>query len=125
DLDDFKTVNDTFGHDAGDEILRVFARRLSATVREHDIVARFAGDEFVVVAGRQHADRIARRLLDELSVPIELPSGRRAIVGVSIGLAQIDAIDMDGGADLLLQQADRAMYEAKRRGKGQLVTLDA
>ncbi|MGD9997565.1 MAG: diguanylate cyclase [Ilumatobacteraceae bacterium] len=123
DLDDFKSVNDTYGHDAGDEILRVFADRLSSAVREHDIVARLAGDEFVVVAQSQHADRVAQRLLDELAVPIALQDGGFASVGVSIGLAMVDTEHPDGGAELWLQRADRAMYEAKRRGKGQLVTV--
>jgi diguanylate cyclase (GGDEF)-like protein/PAS domain S-box-containing protein len=125
DLDDFKLVNDTYGHDAGDEILCVFAERLRSTVREHDIVARLAGDEFVVVAGCQQADRVARRLLDELTVPISLQDGGRATVGVSIGLARVDPARIDGGAELWLQRADHAMYEAKRRGKRQLVTVEA
>jgi diguanylate cyclase (GGDEF)-like protein/PAS domain S-box-containing protein len=125
DLDDFKTINDTYGHAAGDRVLVEVASRLSQTVRTEDVAARQGGDEFTVllsnVRGREEASASAERLIEALARPIEL--GVTAIpVGVSIGIA------LAGGAgpvaDDLLAHADAAMYAAKAGGKGRLALFD-
>ncbi len=88
DLDGFKVVNDTLGHLAGDQVLRVVAERLASVVREHDTVARFGGDEFVVIVqgGRSMASEIGDRIVESLCRPIRLGDGQTATVGVSIGV---------------------------------------
>jgi diguanylate cyclase (GGDEF)-like protein/PAS domain S-box-containing protein len=125
DLDRFKDVNDVFGHEAGDEVLREAARRLSATVRSPDTAARIGGDEFVVVSpGIAHEDdagTIAARVGAALAVPYHV-GGRRLDVGASIGvsttrMATIETHD-------LLRQADLAMYEAKKAGGGTSTVYD-
>jgi diguanylate cyclase (GGDEF)-like protein/PAS domain S-box-containing protein len=120
DLDDFKTVNDSLGHAAGDEVLVEFARRLDDSVRGADVAARFGGDEFAVlledVAESQAAADAAQRILELLAQP--MPAGHRDVtltgsIGISI-FGQDDARD----ADELIRDADAAMYIAKRDGKG-------
>ncbi len=118
DLDNFKTVNDSLGHAAGDRFLAEVARRLSACVRMGDMVSRMGGDEFaVLIAGldaKIRAPRIAERILRELGAPIEIH--RRAITpSASIGIACADSIQ---SALEILRDADLALYEAKRAGKG-------
>jgi diguanylate cyclase (GGDEF)-like protein/PAS domain S-box-containing protein len=117
DLDDFKAINDTLGHAAGDELLVGVADRLRATLRGMDTAARLGGDEFaVLLAGLpEHAEvvRVAERLLDALSVPHEL-GGQQRLALPSIGIS----IGSDGAtAEDLMRQADAAMYAAKRGGK--------
>ncbi len=117
DLDDFKGVNDTHGHAAGDELLTEVARRLDASVRAPDTTARFGGDEFAIlldgIDGKQGAIRIAERILAALSVPAEL--GAAAVpLQTSIGIALHSPGDGDAGAAALLHAADVAMYDAKR-----------
>ena len=125
DLDDFKLVNDSYGHAAGDRVLVEVARRLSESVRAEDVVARQSGDEFTVllarVRGPEEAAASAERLIEALARPIDL--GDEAIgIGVSIGIA------MAGGAgsvaDDLLAHADAAMYAAKAGGKGRQALFD-
>ncbi len=116
DLDGFKTVNDSLGHAAGDELLVAVARRLTRCVRPSDTAARFGGDEFAILLERIHgpADAIqaARRILDALDAPFEI-RGREVFVDASIGIAT-----GRGEPDHLLRNADLAMYKAKSRGKG-------
>ena len=122
DLDDFKLVNDTWGHAAGDELLCQVARRLSAAVRTGDIVARFGGDEFVILCENvslAQAEAVAARMIDALHEPFRV-GGQAAYVAVSIGIALSPPQD----AASLLQYADTAMYEAKARGRGQLQVFD-
>ncbi|MFN3303399.1 MAG: diguanylate cyclase domain-containing protein [Roseateles sp.] len=91
DLNGFKQINDTHGHDAGDEVLKVVASRLQAGLRASDTVARLGGDEFVVLLspaqGRAEAERVLARLLDAVARPITLASGAPVGVGSALGLA--------------------------------------
>jgi diguanylate cyclase (GGDEF)-like protein/PAS domain S-box-containing protein len=125
DLDDFKRVNDAFGHAVGDEILRRVAERLVSVVRAEDVVARQSGDEFAVLLGQTRDDDevtgLAERILAELRRPILL-GGRSIIVGGSIGIALADEPAM--AAEDLLVRADAAMYAAKAAGKGTLEIYD-
>jgi diguanylate cyclase (GGDEF)-like protein len=130
DLDRFKLINDTFGHDAGDLLLRSFAGRLTNCLRAADVVARpgakapdstlarLGGDEFTIMLGEIHgpadAARVARRVLEALDQPFDL-GGQTVVVGTSIGVA----IFPDDGDDpeSLLKNADVAMYHAKEQGR--------
>lgn len=118
DLDDFKQINDTLGHAAGDAAIVAVGRRLRRCLRDHDLVARLGGDEFAVFLTRfQEVGQlatIAQRLIDSLSEPLEL-SGHITSVAGTIGIALAEPGD---GAGELLRRADIAMYAAKARGKG-------
>lgn len=118
DLDHFKDVNDTLGHEVGDRVLVEVARRLTEHVRAVDTVSRLAGDEFVVVCpdldGEADLERITSRLLAVLTRPLEV-DGRRIDIGASAGVAVTRSPSTD--VDALLRQADAAMYEVKRRGR--------
>ncbi|TYP86550.1 diguanylate cyclase domain-containing protein [Blastococcus xanthinilyticus] len=124
DLDDFKTVNDTLGHAAGDELLRTVAARLSADVRADDVVARLGGDEFALLlpeADDARLHEVADRLLAAFRVPVEL-AGRPVTVTASIGGALAEP---GCTAGQLLHRADTAMYAAKRAGKDSCALLGA
>jgi diguanylate cyclase (GGDEF)-like protein/PAS domain S-box-containing protein len=125
DLDNFKVINDSLGHRAGDRLLVEVARRLSATIRASDIAARQGGDEFTILLDRIHgvdeATAFADRLALELGRPIDL-DGRSIVVGVSIGIALAGGPEID--ADDLLAHADAAMYEAKEHGRARHVVFD-
>jgi diguanylate cyclase (GGDEF)-like protein/PAS domain S-box-containing protein len=117
DLDGFKGVNDTLGHDAGDQLLRTVAERLNETVRATDTVARFGGDEFAVLlddADESLAVSVARRALARLAEPATV-AGRDLQVAASIGVAVYTG---EGGGDELVRDADVAMYAAKDAGRG-------
>ncbi|MDQ1535925.1 MAG: hypothetical protein QOE58_318 [Actinomycetota bacterium] len=116
DLDDFKQVNDRFGHAAGDDLLVEAAQRLRSCVRELDLVARLGGDEFAVLLKdlRQEDDQIAARIVDAIAVPFAV-SGGTALVGASVGVVVADGRSRT--AEQLLNDADTAMYVAKRSGK--------
>ena len=124
DLDDFKIVNDSLGHDAGDRLLRQVARRLRHTVRPQDTVTRFGGDEFVVLCpdlpDAAAVDRLCRRLLAVLSEPVEV-DGRPVGVGASIGVATADPTSTPTS---MLRDADAAMYAAKRGGRNRYAVSD-
>ncbi|MBC7574330.1 MAG: diguanylate cyclase [Herminiimonas sp.] len=118
DIDHFKRINDTFGHGAGDAVLREFATRLKSCVRTTDTVARLAGDEFIVVLENLHAaaevDAVARKIIASLAAEVLL-DGRPLYITTSIGIAYTD------GAKLipheLMAHADQALYTAKRNGR--------
>ncbi|WP_029919416.1 sensor domain-containing diguanylate cyclase [Nevskia soli] len=120
DLDGFKSVNDTRGHQAGDIVLQECARRMQATVRSSDLVGRIGGDEFIVMLNRcgvedQVASEIAAKLLAVVSQPIELGAGQSVQLGCSIGIAGFPHHG-DSSAGLIIA-ADAAMYAVKRNGK--------
>ncbi|MEG3620305.1 sensor domain-containing diguanylate cyclase [Magnetovibrio sp. PR-2] len=120
DLDGFKSINDTWGHDAGDEVLKEVAERIEAALRESDQVVRIGGDEFAVLATgmdcRNSAGEVASKLIETLSQPFALSDGKTGHIGASIGIAFFP----DHGQDMeaLLKAADQAMYHAKKAGKG-------
>ncbi len=126
DMDNFKAVNDTLGHGIGDQFLCEIARRLSATVRDNDIVARIGGDEFVVVLAElvdtKDATSVAAKIIESLSHPIAL-GGQALRPSVSIGICFFPQDGHDRGA--LMQSADIAMYHAKNAGKGVYHLFDA
>lgn len=118
DLDDFKPINDTFGHEAGDELLRQTAARLSSHLRGSDFVARFGGDEFVAVlpkiGGSRDIGVVADKLIEALAVPFTI-QGYCCKIGVSIGIGLYP--NCTDTIDGLVQLADHAMYAAKQGGK--------
>ncbi len=126
DVDNFKTVNDTLGHSAGDELLRGVAARLDGVLRGSDALGRLGGDEFVVICEELSLETgpelIAERLLEALKPPFELGEGQNArfTVSASIGVA----IGAGTSADELLRQADIAMYRAKWEGKDRYAVFE-
>jgi diguanylate cyclase (GGDEF)-like protein/PAS domain S-box-containing protein len=118
DLDNFKTVNDSLGHGAGDQLLRAFAQRLVQCTRAGDTVARLGGDEFAVlldhVPNTAAAMAVARQVIELCKQPFEL-DGQPARVGASVGVSIADRVST---AERLLRNADAAMYAAKANGKG-------
>ncbi len=119
DLDQFKAVNDTFGHPCGDKLLKIVAERLRGLAGETDTIARTGGDEFVIVqatiADPAEATSLAQRVIDALSEPYDI-GGQQAVIGVSIG---ISVGPSDGPSpDKLLRNADLALYRAKSDGRG-------
>ncbi|GLY95915.1 GGDEF-domain containing protein [Actinoplanes sp. NBRC 103695] len=119
DLDDFKLINDSFGHAMGDRLLHAIGERLLAVVPSGDLVARLGGDEFAVLLEHRAADAelIGDRMLGALREPFHI-DGHTIGVGASIGLVVPEPGDRDLTADILLRRADAAMYASKRRGKG-------
>lgn len=118
DLDGFKEVNDTLGHEAGDHVLKEVARRLRGCIRKPDTAARLGGDEFIVIIEHQNianATIVGERIVNSLSQPIDTPDGVTTI-GASIGVAFFPG---DGKTeDELLKAADKAMYKVKKGAKG-------
>ncbi|MCC2956510.1 EAL domain-containing protein [Massilia sp. IC2-477] len=119
DLDNFKSINDTFGHEAGDVVLKVVARRLQAAVRDSDTVARMSGDEFVLVLVDQPSVRFTLRMAERLRQSMTMPvafAGNEIPVGASLGVA---LFPQDGKTPAeLVRAADMAMYHAKGNGGG-------
>lgn len=119
DLDGFKPINDALGHAAGDTVLKTVATRLSGSVRESDTVARYGGDEFVVLLSglrvQSEAQEVAQKILQRIAEPM-LIDGNEVRVGCSIGISFFP--DDGDSVEVLLKHADQAMYQAKARGKG-------
>ncbi|WP_341523742.1 diguanylate cyclase [Pseudomonas sp. G.S.17] len=124
DLDGFKGINDSLGHDAGDEVLRQVAMRFASVVREADTLARIGGDEFVVLLGDLGPDAettvsaVAVKCIDVLSTPFYL-AGTVCVVGVSIGISWGDGNSSESS---LLLAADRVMYQVKKTGRGRFLS---
>jgi diguanylate cyclase (GGDEF)-like protein/PAS domain S-box-containing protein len=128
DLDRFKVVNDSLGHDAGDVLLSALARRVAAVLRPGDVVARFGGDEFTVLcedlvpsAADQQAIGVAERLLDALQEPFTVDDEEQfvsASIGIAIGMTGLER------PEALVRDADAAMYRAKDRGKARVEVFD-
>jgi diguanylate cyclase (GGDEF)-like protein/PAS domain S-box-containing protein len=123
DLDNFKNINDSLGHDAGDRLLQAVAQRIVKTTRSSDTVARLGGDEFaILMEGIERLSEVARvadSLVESLNMPFQL-DGREVRVGASVGVAVSAA---EAGAEALLSNADIAMYHAKTAGKNRHVTF--
>jgi diguanylate cyclase (GGDEF)-like protein/PAS domain S-box-containing protein len=121
DLDGFKLVNDQFGHNIGDDLLKEVAKRLLALVRESDTVARVGGDEFIIVLnnpkGKEEIAYIANRVVSSINEPMEI-LGEVLHVGASVGIAIFPA-DASTSVDLI-KNADTAMYAAKESGKNKI-----
>jgi diguanylate cyclase (GGDEF)-like protein len=119
DLDQFKQINDTMGHPFGDALLCAVADRLRAIARDSDVVARFGGDEFVIlqypVKRPEEAATLARRVVEALAEPLEIER-HQLVIGASIGIAVAPQDGMN--ADLLLKNADMALYRTKSEGRG-------
>jgi two-component system cell cycle response regulator len=126
DIDHFKSVNDTYGHDAGDEVLKVFARRIKRVLRSADLVCRLGGEEFVVVmpdTPLSVAERVAERVragVENERFPVD--AARSILVTTSIGLAERGA---DANADALLRRADKALYASKSAGRNRVTAAAA
>lgn len=123
DLDGFKQINDRYGHDAGDAVLREVAARLQASIRQTDTAVRLGGDEFTVILenikhGIPDANMLAQKILETLQYPIQLDSVT-ATISASIGISMHQPDD-EKSADQLVSAADSAMYTAKRAGKAQV-----
>jgi diguanylate cyclase (GGDEF)-like protein len=126
DLDDFKTVNDTLGHAAGDLVLTEIAARLNSCVRPCDTAARVGGDEFALLLdeleSEEDAVTVAERIADSLSQPIAV-GDHQFVTAPSIGIAL--AADMMESAEYVLSRADAAMYQAKAHGKARVALFPA
>jgi len=124
DLDKFKVINETFGHQIGDELLRAVASRLKASLRPSDIVSRFGGDEFLVLLpdaeDPEVAEQVATRLIADVSRPFRL-HGERLEIGLSVGIA---AVDDSGDIETVIRAANDALFRAKATGRNRSVMAD-
>jgi two-component system cell cycle response regulator len=129
DVDYFKQVNDTWGHPAGDAVLREIAQRIEAQVRASDVAARYGGEEFVVLLPNtlvESAMLLAERIRNAISItPFELPNGKTVTVTVSIGISEVhpgpDDEDLKTLGDSLVARADVALYAAKSAGRDRVI----
>lgn len=127
DIDHFKNVNDSHGHPAGDQVLRQLAAGLLAQVRAEDVVVRYGGEEFLILARDlppAQGIEFAERLRDHVQrTPVALPGGGKLSITVSVGVAGLQH-DRDSDSAAVIARADRALYEAKRRGRNRVELAD-
>ena len=123
DLDGFKGVNDTHGHNIGDQVLKIIAGRIKSTIRATDLACRVGGDEFLVIVGKVESEsdtkHLCERLIQSISTPVQY-GGNDVVVGASIGVAVYPDCAIDGPG--LREKADRLMYQVKRTGKNNYLT---
>ncbi len=130
DLDNFKRVNDSLGHQSGDTLLVAAGNRLKSCVRPSDTIARLGGDEFVVLLDPLASEAIAeailvaQRILTQFELPF-LVKGKEYVVSASLGIALTAPGDRESSSEFLLRDADIAMYRAKTEGKGRYVVFDS
>jgi diguanylate cyclase (GGDEF)-like protein len=121
DLDDFKAINDQYGHSTGDEVISIIGRRISASIRAQDLACRWGGDEFVLVlqaiTSKDLVSQLANRLLAAISQALQLESHEslQLTLSASAGIAILDGMNLNS-IDLI-ERADKAMYLAKKAGK--------
>jgi len=121
DLDNFKAINDQYGHNAGDEVISIIGRRISASIRAQDLACRWGGDEFVLalqaITSKDLVSQLANRLLAVISQALQLGSKEslQLLLGASVGIAIMDDINLSSMD--LVERADKAMYLAKKAGK--------
>ena len=123
DVDDFKPVNDAYGHAVGDQLLLAVARRMRAFLREEDVFGRLGGDEFIAVLRGCGEEELARRLAGRIIHALKSPfvfDQMQIRIGASIGIA-LDAHGSEEPMQSLLRRADQAMYAAKHEGKGHVI----
>jgi two-component system cell cycle response regulator len=133
DVDHFKRINDSWGHNAGDAVLRELANRIDSQVRASDVAARYGGEEFVVLlpdTDATAAERLAERIRRAIAiVAFDLPGGESVTITISIGIAAVcpaaDAVDLKTVGDALLARADVALYRAKSAGRDCIAIDDA
>ncbi len=127
DLDRFKLINDTLGHEAGDQLLMAVAERLRSSVRPADTVARLGGDEFTIlledIVEDEEAAQVARRILDSMTTPVVLLGSKEMVISTSIGIVR-PTPEHRRGADVL-RDADTALYRAKEGGRNRFAFFDA
>jgi diguanylate cyclase (GGDEF)-like protein len=127
DLDDFKAINDTYGHLAGDMVLRLVSGQMQRLIRGEDILARYGGEEFVILArstGKTEAVRLAERIRDSIA-GLPLPIAERSVsITLSIGVAALPDVAPDGAANELVALADARLYRAKAQGKNRVCAED-
>jgi diguanylate cyclase (GGDEF)-like protein len=121
DLDDFKTINDQYGHGTGDDVISITGRRISTSIRAQDLACRWGGDEFVLalqgITSKDLASQLANRLLTAISQPLQLGFQElsKSMLSASIGVAIMDDVNLSSMD--LVERADKAMYLAKKAGK--------
>ncbi|MCX5496421.1 PleD family two-component system response regulator [Kaistia dalseonensis] len=123
DIDFFKSVNDTFGHDAGDDVLREFSRRIRKTVRAVDLVCRFGGEEFVVVmpdTDPGDAALVGERIRNRIAHPPFLIEGGEETLSMTVSIGLASRVGQDDTPEQMLRRADEALYRAKREGRNRV-----
>ncbi len=127
DIDSFKAINDTYGHDAGDRALQIISETLKAQLRKADIAGRYGGDEFMLIlpeTSLEGAENLADKLLAIVrATSLQAPAGHAVPLSISIGVAGLKA--SDGSVDALVKRADKALYSSKQRGRNCVSTVSS